>query len=372
MRFAGARTVAREAVRTAAAATFAVGHRAGVLAHDPAPVQFAIEPQDWAIRRLGENVRDGVNAARPGTVATTLTPHRLFDRLIHFGSQYMWLAWRRHASRSNRFVTSFLHGKPEDGPEVARHIEAFLQSVPALDRIVVSNTIVNHRLRDWGVPAEKRVQIPLGVDTTLFTPTDAAGRAAARQRFGVPADHVCIGSFQKDGVGWGDGMVPKPIKGPDLFVDAVARIHKSCPVFVLLTGPARGFVKQGLARHNVPCHHEYLDDYRDLVACYHALDAYLMTSREEGGPLAIMESMAAGTPVVSTRVGMAPDVITDGTTGALADLDATALADAALALFARDDLDDLVTAGRDAVMFTDWRRVAERHLADVYAPLLAA
>lgn len=367
-----ARTVAREALRSAAAASFAVSHRAGVLTTDPAPVLFAIEPQDWAIRRLGESVRDGVNARRPGTVATTLAPHRAFDRVVHFGSQYMWLGWRRHASRSNRFVTSFLHGKPEDGPEVARHIDAFLASVPDLDRIVVSNTIVHQRLSDWGVPRQKLVQIPLGVDTDLFTPADTATRAAARRRFAVPDGHLCIGSFQKDGVGWGDGMILKPIKGPDLFVDAVAHIHQRRPVYVLLTGPARGFVKHGLAAAGVPCHHEYLDDYRDLVTCYHALDLYLMTSREEGGPLAIMESMAAGTPVASTAVGMAPDLIRDGVTGAITGIDATALADAAIALLAREDLANVVAAARDAVMVTDWRRVAERHLTDVYAPLLAA
>lgn len=365
-----ARATLREAARTATAATYAVRNRAGVLAVPPAPVQFVIEPQDWAIRRLGESVRDGVNASRPGTVATTTTPLRMFDRVVHFGSQYMWLAWRRHMARSNRFVTSFLHGKPEDGPEVARHIAAFLASIDGLDTIVVSNAIVEQRLQSWGVPAAKLVRIPLGVDTTLFAPPGPGGRAAARSRFNVPDGHLCIGSFQKDGVGWGDGMEPKPIKGPDVFVDTVARIHAQRPVYVLLTGPARGFVKAGLERLGVPYHHEYLDDYAGLVACYHALDLYLMSSREEGGPLAVMESMAAATPVVSTTVGMAPDLITDGVTGALAPIDPAALAAAALDLVATADLPALTRAARDAVQVADWRRVAQRHLDDVYAPLL--
>ncbi len=364
------RSLARETLRAGSATCLSLGRRAGLVAVDPAPVQFVIEPHDWAIRRLGESVRDGANGRCPNTVATTTAPLRVSGRIVHFGSQYMWLTWRRHMARSNRFVTSFLHGKPEDGPDVARHIATFLDSVPRLSRIIASNSIVEGRLLGWGVPRDRLVRIPLGVDTTLFVPADPAQRAAARQRFGVPEGHICIGSFQKDGVGWGDGMEPKLIKGPDLFVEAVARIHRERPVHVLLTGPARGYVKQGLERHGVSYRHEYLDDYRDLVAGYHALDLYLMTSREEGGPLAIMESMAAGTPVVSTRVGMGPDMIEDGTTGGLAATEAASLAERALELLARDDLDQLVQKARDAVQVADWRRIGAQHYDLVYRPLM--
>jgi len=42
---------------------------------------------------------------------------------------------------------------------------------------------------------------------------------------------------------------------------------------------------------------------------YQALDLYIVTSRQEGGPKAILESMASGIPIVSTRVGQAADII---------------------------------------------------------------
>ena len=42
-----------------------------------------------------------------------------------------------------------------------------------------------------------------------------------------------------------------------------------------------------------------------LISLYHALDIYLITSREEGGPMGLLESIACGTPVASTNVGMA-------------------------------------------------------------------
>ena len=45
-----------------------------------------------------------------------------------------------------------------------------------------------------------------------------------------------------------------------------------------------------------------------MGACYQALDAYLITSRDEGGPKALLEAMASGVPMVTTRVGQAIDL----------------------------------------------------------------
>ena len=336
------------------------------------PVAFVIERADWAIRWVGEHVCAEVEKRRPGTAAVTVRPERQVDRVVHFGSQYMWLAWGGGMSPKNRNVTSFFHGKPEDGPDVARHIDEFLKSVPRLSRIVASASIVEQRLLSWGVPRDKVVRIPIGVDTSLFLPPTPAQRAAARAKFGVPEGALCIGSFQKDGVGWGDGMEPKLIKGPDVFISVVTRLAKERPVFVLLTGPARGYVKAGLGRAGIPFAHTYAPGHAELVECYHALDLYLVTSREEGGPMGLMESMSSSVTVVSTAVGMAPDLIDDGVTGGLVEseavdamvrraLDLTGLPDNAAALHA---------AARVKVGVADWSVVGRDHLEQAYLTLL--
>ncbi len=97
-----------------------------------------------------------------------------------------------------------------------------------------------------------------------------------------------------------------------------------------------------------------------------------MTSREEGGPKAILESAATGVPVVSTRVGMAPDVIEDGTTGYLVDVEDTATTvQHAARLLADEHLrSEIAAAARAAIDPYDWRHVGNRHYRDVYAPLL--
>lgn len=365
---------AKQILRPARYAGTALAARAkvalGLARQDPAPVQFVIEEQDWAIRRVGTGVRDGIERRHPGEVSLCLNAAAASRRVVHHGSQYAWIAWAPFLSRSNRYAVSFFHGKPEDGPDIARHIDQFLASVPRLDRIVASNSLLMERLSGWGVPAGKLVQIPIGTDTTLFQPPSAEQRRAARQRFGVPEGHVAIGSFQKDGVGWGDGMEPKPIKGPDLFVAAVEKIAREHPVFVLLTGPARGYVKSELEKRGIPFGHHYLADYAELTGAYHALDLYLVTSREEGGPMALMESMASHVPVVSTPVGMAPDLIEDGITGWLAAIDADAIAETALAALARPDPHAVLTAARAKVAICDWQVVADSHWSKVYAPLM--
>ena len=338
-----------------------------------APVQFVIENADWAIRWVGEHVRDEIEAISPGTISTTTQPQRLAQRVVHFGSQYMWLTWGRHMSRTNRHVVSFFHGKHEDGPGVSRHIDEFLQSVPRLNRIVTGAGLIEQRLIAWGVPPALVVRIPIGVDTKLFCPPTLEQKQAARERLGIPDNAVVIGSFQKDGVGWGDGMEPKLIKGPDIFLKTVERLKSSVPLVVMLTGPARGYVKQGLERLGVPFVHRYVQSHTDLAEFYHGLDLYFVTSREEGGPMGLMESMASGVPVVSAAVGMAPDLIVDGITGGLTEVeDVEGLASKAMHLLTLpgNELASLRARAVEAVKVCDWSIVGRRHLEEVYRPLL--
>jgi glycosyltransferase involved in cell wall biosynthesis len=336
------------------------------------PVSFVVERADWSIRWDGLYITNAVNASHSGSAGIVSDPSRLLDRVVHFGSQYMWTSWGPSMSRTNRFVVSFFHGKPDDGPDVARHVREFLGLLPRTHKVVTAASGMERRLLEWGVPREKLVRIPIGVDTSAFAFADATSRSAAKKRLGVPADRLCIGSFQKDGVGWGDGLEPKLIKGPDVFLEAVRLIARERPVFVLLTGPARGYLKTGLDRLGVPYRHVFLDDYLKIVECYHALDLYLMTSREEGGPKSIVESMSCGTPIVATRCGMAEDLLVDGANGALAPIgDGGAVAGRALDLLADPvRLDAILGRARIDVMACDWQTVGAAHWENVYAPLL--
>jgi glycosyltransferase involved in cell wall biosynthesis len=346
----------------------------GLYTGSQAPIQFVIENADWAIRWVGEHIRDEINQIYPKIVETTTQPQRIVDRVVHFGSQYMWLAWGHLLSGRNQYVTSFFHGKPEDGPDIARHIDHFLSSMPRLSMVVTAAGLVESRLLEWGVPREKLVRIPIGVDTKSFIPPTTEKRKAARLRFGIPGGVVVVGSFQKDGMGWGDGMDPKLIKGPDIFVESMRIMRaKGIPVMAFLTGPARGYVKHGLERAGIPFVHTFARDHLDLVDCYHALDLYLVSSREEGGPMGLMESMASAVPVITTPVGMGPDLIIDGVTGGLiAGFTAEELADKAARVISLSptDLTQLKQSAVYAVKATDWTVVGRSHWEKVYRDLV--
>jgi len=130
-----------------------------------------------------------------------------------------------------------------------------------------------------------------------------------------------VGSFQKDGVGWGEGREPKLVKGPDILLQVLDALRRHVPeLFVLLSGPARGYVKAGLERLGVPYRHVFVADYTHMGELYQALDAYIVTSREEGGPKAVLESMASGVPLISTRVGQAMDLVQHEANGWLVDV----------------------------------------------------
>lgn len=335
-------------------------------------VNFVVEKANWSIRWDGLSITDGVNAIAPGTAGITDVPQRLTNRVVHFGSQYMWTSWGPHMSTSNRYAVTYFHGKPEDGPAAARNVDQVLESLPKLDFVITAAKQMEDRLLDWGVPRDKLVRIPIGVDTRLFYPADADTRLTARQSLGVPDDHFCIGSFQKDGVGWGEGLVPKMIKGPDVFLEAIDIIRREVPVHVLLTGPARGYVKHGLEQMGVPYTHHFLEDFKDLPRYFHAIDAYLVTSREEGGPKAIMESMASGVPILTTRVGMAPDLVVDGVNGGLVDVeDAAGLAQCALKVATdASHAQALIISGLSSVNAYDWSNIARQHWDKVYSPML--
>jgi len=203
-----------------------------------------------------------------------------------------------------------------------------------------------------------------GIDLECFTLRSPAQRKDARAKLGLPADAFVAGSFQKDGVGWEEGLEPKLIKGPDVLLAAAERLRRRVPeLCLLLTAPARGYVKQGLERLGIPYRHVLLDGLDDVAEAYRALDVCLVTSRDEGGPKAVLEAMATGIPLVATGVGQAVDLVSHSKNGYIVDVgDANGVADWAgyVAEAADEDLGRLVMAGRATAEECSYAALAPR------------
>jgi len=84
----------------------------------------------------------------------------------------------------------------------------------------------------------------------------------------------------------------------------------------------------------------------EMVEFYRGLDAYICTSRTEGGPHPLLEAAACGVPLISTPVGLAPQLISHGDNGLIIERDSAAIRRAVTAL--RDQRDLRVAMGRRA------------------------
>jgi glycosyltransferase involved in cell wall biosynthesis len=250
---------------------------------------------------------------------------------------------------SHRLGTAYLHGRPgtPGAPEFDEAFEALRRAHDRFARVQVTHAEMHDLVLSAGVPPERVFRIPIGIDVESFPLQTPALRTAARAELGLPASAFVVGSFQKDGVGWEEGLRPKLVKGPDVLVAVLERLRASVPeLHVLLTGPARGYVRRELERLEIPNRHAYATTRQELARAYQALDVYLVTSRQEGGPKAVLESLASGIPLVCTRVGQAPEIVEDGREAWLVDVDdVDALADRVLELSRGTD-SDMRAAGR--------------------------
>jgi glycosyltransferase involved in cell wall biosynthesis len=233
----------------------------------------------------------------------------------HYTSQFV-LADDRVFDTRNRLSVDFFHGRSGTGPEFDALHAGLRRHHQVVTRLRVSHSEMEQAALASGIAREKVHRIPIAVDLALFAPQTAESRRRARAALGLPEAAAVVGSFHKDGVGWEEGLEPKLVKGPDVLLRALAALKARRPeLWVLLTGPARGFVRRGLDQAGVPYRHVQVGDYREMAQCFHALDAYAIPSRQEGGPKALLEAMAAGVPVVSTRVGQAMDLVVHGENG---------------------------------------------------------
>lgn len=329
---------------------------------------YFTDHQNWVLDQIAQDL---ITELRPKGLSVQLgeNPWRLSEQIIHFGDRHLLM---RHPERpldpSNFIFITWHHSLS------ASQLTILRDKLPLMQRIVVSCQITHQDLIKNGIPSEKLVLIPIGIRLARFPFVDSAQtKKNVRQKFGIPDDAFCIGSFQKDGEGWQDGNTPKLIKGADVFLDTLSKVKaKHDKLFVLLTAPARGYIKTGLDQLGIPYRHDILARFENLPPYYAALDAYLIASRLEGGPKALLESFSSGVPVVSTEVGMAADLIEHGKNGLLAaSEDSTTLAENILTLiYDPPKRDSLRQQARQDIRAYDWSLVANQYYDKLYQPVL--
>ncbi len=179
-------------------------------------------------------------------------------------------------------------------------------------------------------PAEKLLTIHSGVDIQQFL--NANGNLAKKRRaLGLGQKEAVIGF-----VGW-----LLPIKGPEYLLEAMDDVwpdHPEASLVMVGKGDLDVDLRAAARRKNVNGKVKFLGWRQDIDELMPLFDVLVLPSLNEGMGRVLVEAMAAGKPVVASRVGGIPDLVQDGKTGYLVPpADAKALAGAILKLLNNRD-----------------------------------
>ena len=291
-------------------------HRAGHISHVATPLhgvlaqrlqhdQLAVQPLSirnhldglagWRLRRLVRRERYDLvhfHTARAHALSPwlhALPVRRLVTRRMDYPIKTGW--WHR-----------FLYGRQVDMLiAISSGVAAALGSAPVSDRPI-------------------RI-IPSGIDTRQFLPT-AAQRLTVRRQYGLGEDTTVIlmaGALTQR-------------KSPHTLIEAAAQLHSSqqpgrraeqtghAPALHYLLcgeGPLRQELEALVRRLGLASVFHFAGFCQDVAAYLAAADIFVHTPVWEGLGVAVIEALAAGLPVVASRVGGIPELISDGETGLL-------------------------------------------------------
>ncbi|MBW6514537.1 MAG: glycosyltransferase family 4 protein [Candidatus Syntrophosphaera sp.] len=158
-------------------------------------------------------------------------------------------------------------------------------------------------------PETKIRVIPRGVDLARITHSESV-RGEFKKEFGIPARYR-LAAFV--------GRLTA-IKDPFLFLEiasAILAIHKDVIFVFAGDGEQKEDLKARVRELGQQENIIFSGFIQDLRPLYADLDILLLTSRNEGTPVAVIEAMANGVPVIASRVGGIPDLIEDGVSGTL-------------------------------------------------------
>lgn len=329
-------------------------------------IYYIIEGADWSIDHDGRSITTNLSNVSSAVVTTCCG---IRNSIVHFGSAntFFSVSGPKLPHKSNRIIVTWFHISPGD-----KRVEFIPEAVKYVDLWHTSCSITRDKLIEFGVPKDKITVIPLGVNLNVFSVPTPQQKENIRSKLGISKGKIVVGSFQKDGNGWGEGLEPKLIKGPDIFCSVVEKLNRRYDLFVVLTGPARGYVRRRLESSGIPYSHHFLNDPDELAPYYKVLDLYIATGRCEGGPKSLVESLASGVPLVSTRAGMASDIITDGENGFLCDVDDVdqIVQKSVMILEDKQKKESVVANGLITARQYDWTVIAQRYENCLYRRLL--
>lgn len=205
------------------------------------------------------------------------------------------------------------------------NLERFLAS-KSTAIVAISEAQKKELVQDFKIAPESKFRIvPLGLDLDKFQQHMPEKRARFRAEFGLKDDEIAIGIIGR--------LVP--VKNHSLFLKAVQSVlqksTRKIKAFIIGDGETRADLESEALRlgisfstqeSNTHPHPLVFTSWRgDVDTITAGLDIITLTSFNEGTPVSLIEAQAAGKPIVSTKVGGIGDIVLEGQTALLANVD---------------------------------------------------
>ena len=220
-----------------------------------------------------------------------------------------WAVWAARLSGVQKLVCT-LHIAPTERQPLRVRVDRAIQA-SLVDRFVaVSKANAVSFRNELGLPSSKLSVVPNSVDLAGWGGDREHDRRTIREEFRIPHDATVVGAIARLDVQ----------KGLTYLIRALPEVVLSHPhVHLLLAGdgPLRGELEEQARSLGLAERVHFAGFRRDTRAILSTLDIAALPSVHEGLPLSLLEAMAAELPIVATRVGGMPEVISDGSTGLL-------------------------------------------------------
>ena len=225
------------------------------------------------------------------------------SNLIWIMAPWMWSKIPKFILKSKKVICTIHHFEETDLSEDG--LNQFLKRDQYIDFYHVISKDAENTLSN--LTDKKIFYLPFWVNDHLWRELD--NKDLLRKKYGFDKEDYIVGSFQRDTEG-ADLKSPKLIKGPDRFIEIVKyfdEIKES--LVVLLTGKRRQYVIENLENLNIKYRYFPMEELETINELYNVLDLYIVSSRIEGGPQAILECAISKTPIISTDVGIAGEIL---------------------------------------------------------------
>lgn len=187
------------------------------------------------------------------------------------------------------------HGMSKMGGKTAIYEWLQTRALRRFDAVIAVSRRIAEALPAQGVDA-RRVHL---VPNAWGDDVDFLAREEARRALELPAEAFVLG--------WIGRLIGA--KGADVMLAAVARLPEEIVTVIIGDGVERAALEAQARTLGIASRVRFLGLRGDAARFMKAFDVFPLSSRTEGTPIVLLEAMAAGVPVVATRVGGVPDVV---------------------------------------------------------------